>query len=228
MKISGLLRWGSAKTLSTSPVATYADLSGNGNDGIASGGDRPTLDATGINGNKAIRFTSPAFQFLTLPNFLTGTSGWAGVVAKHVGDPPASGDEGAFWGNTAVAPAIGGWGTSAAYSHEPFSDGIIYEGFGSTARKVCGNPTPALTTAFVYTVVSAPSDFRFYVNGTLLFSTATNTVGWSTVPALGSAAGFATNGWLGEDFFATGTPTASDLSAWHSYTATQWNILVAQ
>ncbi len=86
-------------------------------------------------------------------------------------------------------------GSSSGFSSYPFSTGSINETFGTSAGKN-GNPTLALTTPHRYELVSAPSDFRNFVNDESIVDTGTNTVSFDSDTAL-----FRTKGgdfsWLG-------------------------------
>lgn len=65
-------------------------------------------------------------------------------------------------------------------SHQPFSDGNIYDGFLSTVRKTTGNPSTSLSSMYLYCAISASNDWRSYINNTLHYSTTTNTYGATT------------------------------------------------
>jgi hypothetical protein len=98
------------------------------------------------------------------------SSGEAFFVAKVDNDP----------GGTS-GPLHWGWGSDTAGSHWPFAgDNQIYDTFGTTSRKTVGDPTPALTTMRVYNVRSATNAWSAHLDGTQIFSTATNTTGWGT------------------------------------------------
>ena len=71
----------------------------------------------------------------------------------------------------------------------PFTDGVIYDTFGSTVRKTVGNPTPSLASWRIYSVYSAAGDWQSYLDSTSLFSTGTNTVSFSATPSFGSNGG---------------------------------------
>ena len=116
-------------------------------------------------------------------------------VVRLAQDPPWDGD-------TSGHPFVT---NDAANSHYPFSDGIIYDTFGTTVRKTVGDPAPALTNAHIYIAISAASDWRSYLNGTLLFSTATNAVSFDVIPRIGESSAdgpavgvndYYLNGWL--------------------------------
>jgi len=62
-------------------------------------------------------------------------------------------------------------------SHHPWDgDGQIYDDFGTSVRKTAGTPIVALNTWHVYNVYSAANDYGVYINGSLQFTTVTNTV----------------------------------------------------
>jgi hypothetical protein len=115
---------------------------------------------------------------MALPNVFTGlTSAEVFLVVKQDADPGVGGDVGAIW-------TFG----SDSSDHFPFQDGVVYMGWGSTVRKTVGNLTPSLAAWRVLNISSAPSDYNVRVDGTSVFSTATNTVGWTTAPRIGYAA----------------------------------------
>lgn len=165
-------------TANGSTVFQWNDLSGNGNHAVHNTGlfaldGSPTLETAGLNSQNVVRFTAASKQTLTLPNiFVALTSGEAFIVVKKVADPANTPDNvTAFWDFGADG---GGGGLN---SHVTYSDGNIYEVFGSTARKSCGNPTPSFASTYrVYSVYSAPGDWQNFIDGSSFFSTGTNTV----------------------------------------------------
>ena len=75
-------------------------------------------------------------------------------------------------------------------------DGTVYESFGSVNRLPCGSLATALasqsqtaTSAHILRVRSFNNDFTVHINGVLLASTTTNTVGWDTVSSMLGASG---------------------------------------
>jgi hypothetical protein len=72
------------------------------------------------------------------------------------------------------------WGYDSQNDHYPFSDGNIYEGWGTTARRNLGNPVDSLLAPHIYNLRSAPGSYVAAVNGAELFSTSTNTVTFLT------------------------------------------------
>lgn len=177
-----------------STVTTWPDAAGS-NDATSGSA---TLDTSGLNGLNVVDAASASSQRLTIPNVFSGvlTEGAVYAVVKANADPAASSASsgGFLWASAASHVANG--------SHHPFTDGVVYDGFGSTVRKTCGNPTPSLAAWAIISFHSKAGSFECYVNGTLLFSTATNTVGWTTTPNLfqGASAAFY-NGKMAESVF---------------------------
>lgn len=113
------------------------------------------MDGTGVSGDWRI------------PNFdpSSFTAGTGVFVWKRTADP---GTLGQFWN----------FGSSGNSNYFPFSDGVIYDDFGSTVRKTVGNPTPSLANWHIYSARSAANLWKANLDGVELFSTATNTVGF--------------------------------------------------
>lgn len=164
------------------PISTWVDGSGNSNSPTGTTTTRP-LWKTGILNGLAIARYDGSDDKLAFPSVPLSSSA-ATLFTIHkitTTDPPGVGQ---------AASPIGSWcSDNTANDHWPFTDGNIYCGFGTTARKTVGNPSGAMTAFRIYCVVSAPSDYRFYIDGGAAFySTATNTVGWTTAaPKLGAS-----------------------------------------
>jgi hypothetical protein len=160
------------------PVATWSDISGGGNDATQStSGSRPTYISAQFSGQPAVRFTKTSSHFLTFAGALASgsTFGTAVYVMNIIGaadDLPGSG-----------AP-LGNWGSHNFANHWTWTDGNIYDGFGSTNRPNCGSLSNRNDNRVV-TQVSATSLFTIWFNGSQFFTTASNTVGWSATPRLG-------------------------------------------
>lgn len=161
-------------------IATATDLSGNGNDFTQGTADsRPTFKTNIVNGHGVARFDGTA-DHLAGPDFSSLTAGEIFVIVKIDTDPPAAEAQTGLWhfGDDAVSPN----------GHFPFTDGAIYEGFGTDTRKTVGDPTPSLATAFrLYNVVSASGSFAAFLDGTEIFSTGTNTVAFDSAPHIGKS-----------------------------------------
>lgn len=158
-------------------VTTWSDASGNARDATqATAAKKPIYKTAIVNGEPIVRFDG-SDDVLALPNFLTGfTAGEMFVVVKIDVDPPAASGQTGCWN----------FG-SGARSHYPFTDGTIYDHFGTDTRKTTVDPTPALTSFRLYNAISASGEWTSNLNGTQLFTTATNTVGWSTAPLVGQS-----------------------------------------
>lgn len=157
-----------------STISTFPDQSGNGYDGTC-GASHPLVraGASGINSLKVAAYESSGTSgaFTISSSLLNGESAASVfVVFSRAADPPGVGIGGALFDG--FHNDTGG----ASSSHHPYEDGVIYEHFGTSARKTVGNPTPSLTSPRIYSAHSAASDFRAYLDGNSLFSTGTNTV----------------------------------------------------
>jgi hypothetical protein len=157
-------------------VATWPDSSGNARD-LTSG--------TGIykaniqNGLPIVRFDGVDDSYV-VPDLSALTAGTVFIVVRVDNDPPGAAGQTGLWG----------LGTDSNSTHFPYTDSVIYDQFGTTARKTTGDPTVSLSAGFVvYNAISAAADWRSYLNNTLHFSTGTNTVGFTFAPRLGSDLG---------------------------------------
>jgi len=167
-------------------IQQWNDQSGNGRHLTqVTAANRPTLDtATQFNGINTVLFTAGSSQFFNFPNFLTLAGFPAGeifAVFRRTADPPTGSGSAGFWK----------LGSAGADTQVPGTDGLIREQFGTSALKVqTGDVGQQHRADFasrvgVYNVYSATNDFQIRENNELVFSTTTNTVGWSTAPTLG-------------------------------------------
>lgn len=152
-------------------VVTWYDQSGSGNNLTQStAGDQPIIVSSGtiyrLGANPTLYFITKKFVGTAILSGASAASAY--VVTAADSDPPSA--TGAFLEMTG----------SGASTHQPFSDGVIYDGFCTTSRKTTGNPTNSLATMYLYSVFSTASDWRNYINNTLFYSTGTNTFGNSS------------------------------------------------
>ena len=151
------------------PVASFTDQSGLANHWTQStSGAKPLYKTNVINGLPALEFDG-SDDCLTLgSNILSGaTSGEVWILLAIDTDPPGASAQSGLWNMD---------GETINTCHYPFTDGTLYEAWGSTARKSTGvNPTPSLTGWRLYNVGSAASDYRIRLDGTEIYNTATNT-----------------------------------------------------
>lgn len=170
----------------TGTVASSGDLVGMIRD-LSPNGNHATQGTSGLRAlyNVAGAVKSLLFDGITnsryynLPSTLeTGwTSGMMLYALKIANDPVAAERRG--------GPVVGQSGSDTASDHHPWTDGQVYNGFMSTARKTCGNPAQAMTAWHQGEFRSAAGAWGFVINGTNVFTTATNTVATSTVPLVG-------------------------------------------
>ncbi len=207
-------------------ISTWNDSSGNGHDatGVVNNTKKPTYRSSdGPNSKPCVRLqinSTGIGGYFTLPNFLTGfTAGHYFAVLKTDIEPAII---------SKCAPPLGDWGSSFASGDlYPFvTDGKIYDGWGSTVRKSTGADPPALTNWHVYEVRSASGVWSNYFNGSQLFTTGTNTVGWSTAPKIGR-----TNvnlntleGMIAEILFYTAIQSGAGLTAIYDYLESEYTI----
>jgi hypothetical protein len=180
--------WYDAADLSTVSIATgvseLRDKSGNARHATqAAGVTQPEYETNGsVFRHSVLNFTQiGSGQALEVPNL--SATGWSSLESLYVWANYFDPGGGAA---TQFGAPLGRWSTDAVNGDlEPYVDGTIYHGFGSTARKTVGNPTPSLTLPRISGMRSAANDWRYFLDGTLFFATATNTVGLPTAPRLG-------------------------------------------
>lgn len=176
---AGLLLWLKGDTLTGNDgdnIAAWNDSSGNGrNFTQATEADKPNLEVAELNGMNVVHFTGSNTEFLTGASLGgVATSASLFYVVKAATNDSGSGGPGHF----------GSGGSSNQYT---FGDGHLYNGDLSTVRKDAGNPTPSVAAWNILSIASAANDWKCRIGGTQLFTTATNTVGFSTTPALGQS-----------------------------------------
>lgn len=169
-------------------TSNWLDSSGNANDARPQGVTaKPRWKATGgpnstpaVNMGQSLGSNGGYFDFAVSAATLMGSpsAGHGFAVVKLDADPPPS--------NGRAAPPLGQFGTNTDEYFTFPSDSKIYDGFGSSARKTTVDPTPSLTSWRLYEVRTASGAWSNHLDGTQLFSTATNTVSWRTgTPGIG-------------------------------------------
>lgn len=159
------------------PISTWLETSGHGRHLFQANSVRkPTIALDRFGTGLGARFESPDHtagmsQWLEFPNFLGGfTEGEVFLVFKIDFDPPVSDSGSGLWG---IGSQFG------ENVHVPYVDGNIYESFGSMNRKFCGNPSLSLADDYrVYNISSKAGEWIIRINGAVLYSTASNVVGW--------------------------------------------------
>lgn len=210
-QISGLELWLKADAITglndADPVATWPDSSGKGRDATQSvAGNKPIYKVNIQNGKPVVRFNGSS-NFMNLPDFLTGFSaGEICLVIKLNNDPPTAGS-GGLWE----------FGSDTLASHYCFTDGTIYDAFGTNARKTTVNPTPTLAAWRLYNVSSASAAWTSRLDTTQLFTTATNTVAWTTAPKFGGSGTFFTDGDIAEIVLYSSVLGSADRTSLQNY-----------
>jgi len=162
------------------PVSSWLDSSGNNKDATqGTGTNQPSYQTNEINGLPVVRFDGTD-NFFTMPSMAALTAAEYFIVIRLVQatpDPANAGlwDIGSDTANPTIFPFVG--------------DGKIYDQFGTTSRKTTADPTPSFQSWNIYSVYSAANDWTNFFNGTQLFTTGTNTVGFSATPTLGKSGG---------------------------------------
>jgi hypothetical protein len=84
---------------------------------------------------------------------------------------------------------LGDWGAGGETDREPWVDGQVYSGFGSTRRYSVG--AVDLSRPTVVAVTSTPEFWTYRANGVERHRTTDNAVGWGSSPKVGRSGGFA-------------------------------------
>lgn len=134
---------------------------------------QPTTGTRTINSLNCLDFQNDRMVLASNP-FAGAAAGTVVYVCAVDTDPPS-------WAQAALVEQ---WGSTGVADHEPYTDGIVYHGFGSTVRKTAGNPTASLATPHVISIVSSATEWTYRIDGTIFYTTATNTVAWGTSPLL--------------------------------------------
>jgi len=218
------LFWVDADDSATITIATgvsqWADKSGNAYHLVqATGSAQPAVASGALNGLDVVRFNGSSHR-LAVSSFPTAESAYSVYIVVDKAADPAN-----------ASPKVGAWhGTSdggvSNASHFPFSDGNVYESFGSSARKTVGNLTPSLASARIWNVNSASGAWSTYLDGTSVFSTGTNTVGMSSTFHVGSNGGSTVflEGDVAEIVMFNSVLSTGDRQALEGYLAWKWGL----
>jgi hypothetical protein len=189
-----------------SPVGLLLDKSGNNNDATqTTAGMRPTLRQSGS--LYYLEFSAASTQHLILPTaLLTGWTSGTGIFAAKLNvDPSAS-------GNASGAP-LGDCGSDVSTDNYPWTSGLVYSGFLSSARKDALAADPGNMAAWhVGDFRSAANNWKASFNGTDYMTTATNTVGVGTAPMIARSGPAYLDGFIGRIIVKNSVLTGTDLS----------------
>lgn len=155
---------------------TWEDISGNGNHFVKGGASMPTLSGDGF------RFPNDSNYYFAGPNIAGMTA-----IDMHVRmkNDPSYNNGGVLY-----------FGTDGGLNdHHPYSNQYYYA-VGSTSQKSCGTSVVSPTNWHTSYWRSAPNDWAFFMNETLVHATASNTVGFPTTPKLGLSLTSPYYGWM--------------------------------
>ena len=151
-------------TLSGSEITEIEGRDSSGVIGNPSNANSPTLLTSAQNGLNVADFTASNYELIRSATSLNITSeGSVFIVVKVDSDPPPA----SF--NTGM------WSISTQGGHYPFTNGIIYEYFGTTVRKTISGFAEDLSVYNVYHVDSTNGSFQAFLNNNSIFSTSSNT-----------------------------------------------------
>lgn len=159
-------------------ITTVTDTSGNNRNAGTDTGYKPLYQV--IAGKPTFRFgQGSTAKYIKLGNLSALTEGELFVVGKIDVDPPATGQSGLYtFGtspNSSLVPASAGDG------------GLIYDSFGTTARKNAIAKPSSMAVLHIYSVYSKASDWANFLNGVQLYQTNTNTVGFASACYFGNS-----------------------------------------
>lgn len=161
-------------------VTTWNDSSGNGFHCGANGAAAHyrTTSVT-INGKPVVYFDNnpgglSRFENIFFPTFQVGWTGASAFIVARVNeDPPVDPNKYSKCGVWSLSGSNSSVlvGTEATYP----DDSNIYDATFTTAFKTITNPTPSLTSPFLYGVISTNGSWEARLNSSSLLSTGTNT-----------------------------------------------------
>lgn len=190
--VGNLQAWLDASQLTgalNDPISSWPDESGNGFAASLASGTAPKLLTASLNSKNVVDFggSASAAQMNFASTLMQGkTQGSYIAVVKVDNDPPSTNP------NSGAILSLFTNDTSASKaSNWPFTDGIVYEHFGTTVRSTVGNPSPALSSYRIYYVeITAGGVHTVYLDGTQIFTAAGKTVNFGAVArALGWTGG---------------------------------------
>jgi hypothetical protein len=212
-------------TYSGTVLESWNDKSGNSRDASQStSGFRPATGTQTINGLNVIDFDGVDDGLLFSGATLNGlTQATIYYVLRVDNDPAAT-------ANSAGFHTLTGTNSMSVHSHYPYSDGIIYDAFGSTVRKTVGNQTKSLASTRIYAAHSRTNSWEAWLDGTSIYSTGTNTFDIDGSNRLGmslnasGAVGHFYKGIFAEIIVTEGSGAPADREIIEGYLAHKWGL----
>ncbi len=153
-------------------VSQWTDQSGHNNQATQpTAGAQPLVVAGALNGRAVVRFDASKGQYLQMSDFMSSATAGEIVVVLKSGVAA-----------TGVNNGLMRFGSSDDWY--PYGSGNLYGSFGS-GQYLEGVPAAPLNQFNIYAMSSQAGSWQSWVDGVPFFSSSTNTVGFTTAPALG-------------------------------------------
>jgi hypothetical protein len=211
------------------PITNLNGQANNRDMGNVSGSKEPIFKTNQLNSLAVAEFTGQTIgplgsdkgTFLQITSMSALTASHVFFVIKALNDPSQNAQgQGGFSDNTDGGVNQG--------THYNYTDGSIYESWGTNDRKSVGNPATTLAQWNVYEVISTSSEFTVLINGVQIFTTATNTVAFNAgEPFIGTflssdGAWYSWSGQIGGIYQFSAKKTGADRTAMCSYLNTRF------
>lgn len=224
-QLANMVFWGDASTLAGgdgAAIGSFTDRSGHGNHATAAGNLRPLLKLNIVNGKAVLRFDGQIGEadIMDWPDlFGAATTGTLIAVLKNNADPAEQTNTSAPWRLSKTA----GVGNSG----HPYTDGFIYEHFGSDIS-IAGMPKPSSAALFhAYGVTIQANKMVVYWNGVIIGGQDLNSPGFMATPTLGGAAISKFRGDVAEIILYKVVLSLAEMKAVNTYLAAKYAVSVA-
>jgi hypothetical protein len=207
-------------TLNSTTVSQWNDKSGNSrNFSQATAGNQPTYQASGINSKPSVAFTGSNDNFMTASSVLSSgsTAGSIFWVQTTEADPSTN-------ANNFGSLISQDWGSDAFANHVPYTDGNIYFAGFSTSRPNVGNPSSSLVNPRILSHQSTNGSVAFYIDGSSLFTSASNTFSNPATTKRIGQAGSQFTGQVAELIVLSNIPTTTERQLIEGYLAWKWGL----
>ena len=150
----------------TGYIVTWYDQSTNGyNFTTSTQADQATIVLNCFGNIPGVNFDTDKYDRATILSGTTASSYFQ--VAQNINDPSTGAGSAPFLRHNSLA------------AYYTYTDGVIYDDWGTNSRHTTGDPTTSLTNLVLYSTFAGASDWRSYINNTSFYSTGTNTVAYS-------------------------------------------------
>jgi len=196
-------------------ISAWQDQSGNNFQAAqTAASNKPVWASTGAGSVPAVYFDGNQRFFNVSDVNSTATAGELFVVLKTAGDQNAPHGFLRF----SSGGTSSGAGTDILYPYQ----GQIYDCFGSNAIKQLGTPAIPLTNYHIYNATSQANQWTARLNGSVQYSTATNTVGFTNTPTIGGLY-YWFQGYMAEIIIYDHALTTTDRTTIQNYLISKYN-----